>query len=533
MTKLTIKHYLIIASLLLTAFLIIFQNLGKIPLGTGDFFFALFISLAFSLYRPGWAFLFLVATIPLENINLTPESFSLIVRPYQLVALSIGASLVIRHFTKKINFSLPRWHFSDIFIIILVLASFWSALLSEEKDLAFKLSFVMASFAFIYLLGRIYLQEIGDLRRIIPVFLGSSFIISLYGIWQNFRFTRGLPAFEVMPGRPNATFTEPDWMGIYLVLIVSLVFSSVYFFLSKKTRENQEEISNFEFRISKQFENYNSQITKIFLFIFLVSTFVLLIISVSRSAWAGAVVSAIFFLFLVATNLRFNPKMWNLRTFGKSLVFISASLIISLGLVYALRLTTFELGSRAASSGGEEKITLACDDDRELPKKISSLAELENFSCQHIDLEDIEVERSEGRFIREILRPDPNVNIRAKIYGTVWNTIKDNWIAGIGWGNIGKILGTDERGATLNASNMFLEVYLGSGIVGFLAFILLLGYIFLRNAWKFFFAQSSEHKTLALFVLIALAGLSMANLWNSGIMLGFMWLFLVIGLVRK
>ncbi|MFZ5982220.1 MAG: O-antigen ligase family protein [Patescibacteria group bacterium] len=534
MFKFTIKHYLLIANLLLVSFLIIFRNLGQIPFSSSDFIFIVFLSLAFSLYRPGWAFLLLVGTLPIENLSLAPESWPLSVRPYQLLGLSIGISLLVRFFWKKINFTFPKWHFTDYLVIVLVLASFWSAFLSEEKALAFKLSLVIASFAFIYLLGRIYLQEIADLKRIVPIFLGSSFIISSYGIWQNWRFTRGLEAFEIMPGRPNATFAEPDWLGIYLVLIVSLAVSLIYFFFQKNIA-SREKISNFQpaspagkFSISKQF------ITFQFLnFIFLTLGFSLLIATVSRSAWAGAIISILVALFLILTNLRFNFKKWQGKIFGQILVMLLISLFLSAGIVHIFNLTTFELGKRLESSTGEQKITLACDDERALPEKIASLEELPSLSCRHIDLENVESEKQSGKFIREILRPDPNINVRARIYQTSWNIIQSNWIAGIGWGNIGKFLGTDERGTALNASNIFLEVYLGSGLIGFLAFLILGTYILLRNVWKFFFAQSPEHKTLALFVITAFLGLLVSNLFNSAFMLGFMWLFLVIGLIRK
>ena len=104
---------------------------------------------------------------------------------------------------------------------------------------------------------------------------------------------------------------------------------------------------------------------------------------------------------------------------------------------------------------------------------------------------------------------------------------------GVGWGSIGKILGADERGASLNASNIFLEIWLGSGLIGLLCFIIFLGNILLKTAKAFISTQDFDAKIFSVFILSTLSGLIVFNLFNSGILLGFFWVFLGVAIIKK
>jgi hypothetical protein len=205
-------------------------------------------------------------------------------------------------------------------------------------------------------------------------------------------------------------------------------------------------------------------------------------------------------------------------------------------IVYLLNLTDFQLGNRIQSTGtGLQKITVACDPNCDAETRqclvsagaiIDNISELTQYACYHINLEDIEKEKAAGNIISEIYRKDPNVNIRAEIYQKSQQEIKKNPILGIGWGNIGKILGTDERGTPLNSSNIFLEVWLGSGLLGILAFVAILGYILFNAIRNFFHTSDRMQKTFSLFVIVSWFGLVIFNLFNAGILLGFFWVWL-------
>jgi len=501
-----LKLWLLLANVLLVIILITFSNLGILPLSWNDFIFFVILILLFALYRPGWAFLFFIGTIALENINLAPEELGIMLRPYQFIGALTLLAIAIRFISKRINFDLPKLKWTDFLIILISISSFAGAIFSSNKLLALKLSIILSSFAFLYYLTRIFIRSLDDLKKILPFFLSSALIVSVYGIWQNIRFAKGLKSFAIMPGRPNATFTEPDWLGIFLVLCIAIVFAMIYF-----ERNNKSKAKN------------------IFLFSSLTIFLLTLILTVSRSAWLGAFIIYVIYIFIVWTNLKFKPKHWNLWETVHQKLFIIGALALALILICSLQLTTFKLFQRAQSTGGMQKITVSCEKPI-LIEETKSLSELEKYSCHHINLEEIETEIANGRFITETFRPDPTVNIRQEIYQKSWDKIKNNPILGIGWGNIGKILGTDKNGNALNSSNIFLEIWLGSGIIGFLSFAILLIYISISGIKKFI-NNDLDQKVVGLFIILGVFAIIIPNLFNAGILLGIVWIFLGISLI--
>lgn len=517
-----LKLGLLFLAICLTFFSILFSNLSLLPLKTGDFIFLVLITLAFSAYRPGWAFLFFIASIPLENIILSPENLPLNLRPYQILALTSFLAVLIRIFAKKLNFPLPKWKWFDILPPLMALSGFVSAALSQDKSISLKLSLVLFSFVLIYFLTRIFIQETSDIKRITPFFLSSSLVVIFYGIWQNWSFTRGLTNFEVMPGRPNGTFAEADWLGAFSVLLLSALFALIYN-LNKKEIETYQEILGEKLKLYK----------KLFLWSFVSLVFIILILTVSRSAWLGGAAASGIFLLSFIVSFKDGEINFDLENFLRNLFAFLGSLVLSIALIYFFHLTDFQLGNRLGSTtSGLQKITISCQDNRTIPEKIDSVDELKNYSCRHINLEEIESEKSLGRIVKEIERTDPNFDIRSQIYEKSWQEIKSHPIFGIGWGNIGRILGTDSLGNSLNSSNLFLEIYLGSGLVGFLSF-LTLWFLVLGRSLRLFFSESGfENKIFAFFIILAWTSLSIFNLFNSGIMLGFLWVFLGISLIK-
>jgi hypothetical protein len=210
-------------------------------------------------------------------------------------------------------------------------------------------------------------------------------------------------------------------------------------------------------------------------------------------------------------------------------VFISLSL--SLFIVWAFQLTTFNLADRAGSAASaEQRITVSCETPRALPDTIEDVSELSAFGCRFIRLEEIPAEQLAGRFITTVLRPDPSIEVRRMIGQKTFETLRSHWLFGIGWGNIGHILGTDDRGAALNASNAFVEAWLGGGIMSGISFLFLWVLLPIRALRKFF-AQNNDtdriaSRTVAVFFLVSWVGGTVFNLFNSGILLGFVWVWL-------
>ena len=511
------RGYLLLASLFLVFFLILLSNLKVLPIGNiGDFLFLTFVFLAFALYRPGWAFLFFIGTIALENINLAPESLGIAVRSYQFFAAITIFAVLVRLAARRLNFKLPRFHWVDGLLIIFALAGFISALGSSASKLAFKQSLVALSFVAIYFLARIFIQNTEDLKKIIPFFLSSSVIVVLYGIWQNVRFSQGLSSFETMPGRPNATFTEADWLGIFIVFLIATLYSIIYYFFRQR-------------RISLW-------LTNSFLYLLLTASYIILILTVSRSAWLGALAVTISYLLIIFTNLSLNPKNWQWKNTLKIKLQILLSIIISVAIVYFFNLTSFQLFNRAESTGtGLQKITISCKSEGflELGSRIDSVNELNQYGCRHINLEEIDAEKENGNFVTEVYRKDPNIGIRGEIYQKSWEQIKAHPLLGIGWGSIGEILGRDGRGAILNSSNLFLEIWLGAGILGLASFLLFWSYILVASLKAFRANNNRESTVYSLFILVAWIALTIPNLFNAGIFLGILWIFLGISNIRN
>ena len=541
------KLYLILANILLVVVLIILNNLKINPLRSGDFIFFVILTLAFALYRPGWAFLFFVGTVMLENINLVPINFGIAIRPYQLLGALILLAVAIRFFSKKLYFKLPGFEWQDYTLLLVVFSGFLSITGTSDKITSLKLAIIFATFFVLYYLVRIYIQNSEDIKRIVPFFIFSGMAVIFYGIWQSWRFMHNLANFETMPGRPNSTFAEADWLGMFIVLFISVIYVFIYTIYNLQfTIYNQN--SNDKFPMSDQFQNpnfkvvnYKLLVTTLFLYFLLTLSLALLVLTVSRSSWLGAFFSTIVFLWAVLTNLKL--KDWQWKQAAKITLGIVGSLVISVAIVYAFNLTNFQLANRVQSTGtGLQKITVSCsvmDCDcinQGLLKPdsvINSSDELESYGCRHINLEDIENEKSQGKNVMEIYRQDPNIQTRSEIYKKSWNEIKNHPLLGIGWGSINNVLGKDERGTGLNSSNIFLEVWLGAGIVGFLAFLVFWFYLIFNAARNFYSSDDDLQKAIFLFIMVAWFGLTIANLFNAGILLGFLWIWMGTATIKK
>jgi len=320
-----------------------------------------------------------------------------------------------------------------------------------------------------------------------------------------------------MPGRPNSTFTEADWFGIFLVFLAASVYAFVYF----KHLSYEESEANGRWK------------KLVFPYVTLTIIFIALVISVSRSAWLGAFFETLFFLAVLLTGLSVQWKNWQWKITFYALIRITASLALALAVIYIFHLTNFQLINRVESSGsGLQKITISCAPGIEAPEKIAVVEELEKFGCRHINLENIEKEIAEGNSVKEIYRNDPNVYIRKEIYRITWQEIKAHPIFGIGWGSIINILGRDSRGTGLNASNIFLEIWLGSGIMGLLAFLAVWVYIPCRMIGNLHNQISPEKNAFILFIMTSWFGITVSNLFNSGIFLAFLWLFLALSFIE-
>jgi hypothetical protein len=199
---------------------------------------------------------------------------------------------------------------------------------------------------------------------------------------------------------------------------------------------------------------------------------------------------------------------------------------VAIFIISDFSLTRFDLMNRAGSTAtGLQMITVACPTPTVLPTQVGSVEELRNYGCRHIDLEERAQLASEGQSIQTIERPDPNVVIRREIYRLSWQTIRDHPLVGIGWGNIETVLGQDGQGTAYNASNLWLEVWLGAGIFGFLGLAGSLGFMVFRGVCVL---MTQKHQVQArrniVFLIALLVAFFVFNLFNAGLLIGYVWI---------
>src|SRR4030042_287270 len=205
-----------IFSVLFSFSLVVFENKNKLPLGAGDFVFLTIIVLLVALYRPRWIFFIFVSLIPLENIILASGFLPFQLRPYQYFGAALIIAVIILYAFKKIRFKLMRLTWIDWAIFSLVPFSFLALYNSPDKFATAKQNVIFFSFVAIYWLIRNFARSKDDFLKAAFFFFGSFLSATFYGFYQIFADKFGARSFEVMFGRPNSTFTEHDWLGIYL-----------------------------------------------------------------------------------------------------------------------------------------------------------------------------------------------------------------------------------------------------------------------------------------------------------------------------
>jgi hypothetical protein len=494
------KNTLLLGTVVFGVLVIVLGNLGKLPFRTGDFLFLSFLFFLFALYRPAWAFLSFVSVLPFEIVNFAPVELPMNLRPYQLFGALLALALLVLFARKKFPVRMIAFARIDIFPLLIVLGGFLGAVNAPDPKAAFRQAVIVLSFGLLYLLGRIFIRREGDMRTVLRFLLASSVLVALYAVLQNLRFLGGNDPFEMMPGRPNGTFLEPDWLGMYLVFFGAMLFS---IFAQAFQGRSLESLKDGPWK-------------PLGIAVLLTLFFSVLLMTVSRSAWLGALVMA------AVSSALFAYRERRVKSVGMYAAGIALSFLLALTLVVLVPLTRFDLLGRAGSIGnGLQEITVACDSaDTALPMVLHTMDELTWNGCRHIDLERIGTEQADGKSIMTVFRPDPNVNIRKEIYAKSLGEIAKHPILGIGWGSISAVLGTDARGAGLNASNIFLETWLGSGLLGLIGLIGLLGTIFFRSAQSFLRDRNPE----ATFILAVFTGLIVVNLFNAGLLQGYVWI---------
>lgn len=490
--------------------IIVLGHIGIFPLPAflGAVVLLLFISVSFFRLREMFGFFF--ASIVLEHVPLF-TFWGMDFRWYQVGAISLGIGLLLRWILGRENFKKRvaslRW-FDSVFVVIVALGgvSAWM-----NGGVAVQQTIILSSCVFLYLLTRLSIRGQKDIFYFLPFLVGSFFVVSLYAIAQNIFFLDGrIMSGEVMPGRPNATFPEADWFGVYAGMGVILSAACILSVVMDSREESRRKTA-----------------LRFFSYELLVLGWIVLILSVARSAWLATGIGLCVMMGMLFWNQGFRKKI---QVWVKSL-FITG--VLAICIVFGFHLTPFELGNRSQSVvSGLQEITIAClgeDTSSALPYSVEYLEDLERLGCEHINLEEIEERKNRGEYITKIYRKDPSIAIRKDIWNTSLETLGHSSFWGIGWGNIGRILGVDERGASLNSSNMFLEFWLGSGMGGVIGIALIMGAVFTYST-RLFLRGSLEERVFAITIVGMGSVIVVANFFNSGHFLAILWVWLAFAL---
>jgi O-antigen ligase len=520
-----------IFSVLLGLALIVLDLKNKLPLGAGDFVFISILALCISLYRPRWVFYIFVSLVPLENIILVSGFLPLQLRPYQFVGAILILAIIILRVVKRLNFVLLKPTWLDWTVFSLVPFSLLSLINAPNKNTGMKNDLILLSFVVLYFLVRNFVRTRKHLVESALFFIGSNIVVLIYGFYQVFADKFGARSFEVMFSRPNSTFSEADWLGIFLCFSLTILLV-----IASKAKQSRESLHSSGIAAVAMLPR-NDNIIKIPLYILIFLNLTLLVLTLSRSAWIGA--ASVIFFWLVFSLFRKSEArtIFTPRKFAYSLIMIILISLVSLATIHFGKLSKFDIFDRARSTAtSEQKITIACETGGNIPQIVANTDELAGYSCRHINLEEIESYRSQGKIVTEIFRKDPNVMTRGAIYRKSWEIIKTHPILGVGFGTITQSLGADERGAGLNESNIFLQIWASSGILGLVAFVAIFGYLFIYSFRRISpicplnkiigcpIVKDDFEKNLNIFLFLGLLALIIPNLFNAGLLMGLIWL---------
>jgi O-Antigen ligase len=479
----------------LGALAIVMSLAGLLPLDDTHFFFIGFLALLLCLYRPEWGFYTLAFFVPFETINLAPDFLGIALRPYQLLTLALVVALALQVVTGRLSMHKMFFGKLDALLVLVWGGSLLAILGSYAPMVSLKQSLVLASFLLLYFVARFFLRQAKVRREALHFFLGGGFVVMVFALWQSVQDSLGRMSYMVMVGRPNATFFEADWLGFFVALVMVLV-SSTFLFVPKAKNDSPLLFS------------------KILYGVLLVMSSMVLILTVSRSAWLGAFVG-LAFLFATFAYAVWQKKLpWTIYATRAGVV-VGLSLVGFI-IVNVLGLSRFDISDRASSTtNGFQVITVSCESQVVLPPRIETVSDLTAYRCRHIDLEEVASEKANGKVILEVERRDPNFAIRSEIYQKTFTIIKENPILGIGMGMSSSFLGNDERGSGLNSSNLFLETWLGAGIVGFVSLVALWTLLAVRYGQGTLLLSERHFVGGALFL-----ALTVFNMFNAGMLLG-------------
>lgn len=499
------RWFLLLASSVFVV-LIVLYAMGMTPFPAWSFWAASVPLAFFAFLYPSEGMKLIVMMLPLEAVVFDSGLFDAQFRLYQILSVGVGTGYAQLFFSQTKTSRRFRLLWIDWVVILLCMVVLAGAVVNGGGMPDLKIAVVFLFCVLLYGVSRVSIRSLSDIRGWMPYIVGPVFFSSVFVIVQSFLFEKGWLANHVMDARPHGTFPEADWLGGFLALGVACLVAALFGLRRGGIIERNVLLGRF-------------LVVECLLF-----AFIALVLTVSRSAWvAGAAAVAIFALSLIFC---FGPRRAasQLGSSFNYLGLLAALLFFATGIISVLGLSRFDFGNRLGSAvTGEQKITIACRDAAQIPSSIGSVDDLAARGCLHIGLEERELYVEKGYVIGSTVRPDPNTGIRMRIWSQAVSLIGDNPLTGIGWNAAGKELGTDGRGTPLNASNLWLEFALTSGLATAVLVTILFGYIVWRSAAVILVAPSSD---IPWAVLMTFGAVFVFNMFNAGTLLGYLWVWL-------
>lgn len=433
-----------------------------------------------------WTLIFL---IPFEIYKLDVIQGILSLRPYQIIEFILLIFLAFYYFKRKIKpkellvpFRSPISKLLAVYFVV----SLISLINSPDLKNGIQETLVLLSFLAIYWLVLFFIRTSKDVKNIFIVIIASGVMTAIIGLVQTLAYKFGLELIEVMPGRPNSILPEPDWFGLFMVFVFAVLLSLQY------TIKSEDEVLWI-----------NLLKNKYVYYIIQCLFFVSIILALARASWlAGiALIGLYVFLIFIDKNNHF------------SLAFIQGTKIltvflISLGIIYVFGLTPFSLKNRFLSIATGEEIH-AVIIDKETGKEITIKKE--------------KVKEYKNKGIEVIAKKVNDINFlkRKESFSNNSDIILKHPLLGIGFGGISSVFGQG-----VNASNIFMEIWIATGVIGLIIFGLIFYLIF--REWLVFFIKKrgKNNQPYLFFIILGLVVIIIPNIFNSGLFLGFFWVYL-------
>lgn len=395
-----------------------------------------------------------------------------------------------------------RWTIADTAVGALAGVNLLTLPWAEGIAMAGTQTVILVICVSLYAVTRFFVATGEDASRAMAVLVGAAVPTGLYAVAQNVLFHNGWPSGAIMPGRPNALLSEPDWLGVYAVIVYGAILTQL-FAQSRRT--------------------HTRRVTRVVLFAALTLTVVVVVITAARSAWVGAAaVTLLYGLALMARGL------WD--TLARHVAVGVLAGACAAGIVVCGQLTRFSLFDRVSSTGtGQQEITVSCADAAQAQqlahqRAIGDMSELARYGCRHIMLEEVAREDAAGNSVIRVKRADPTIAVRREIYATVVRAIGERPWTGYGWGAATQLLGFDERGVPLNTSNIFLEIALAVGVGGAVIYGIALVAVWVSGVWHWM--RRDTPATAALAAIVGVCAITVPNLFNAGVFLAITWVVL-------